>query len=45
MNPESIPSASFTQGSAKADSVTVWFCDMKVKTTISPTAAEIDSGE
>lgn len=44
MNPESIPSASLTQGVSKADCVTVWLFDMNVNTTISPTAALILSG-
>jgi hypothetical protein len=45
MKPESIPVASFTQGSVKADCVAVWFCDKNVNMTISPTAASIVSGE
>lgn len=44
INPESMPVASFTQGSAKADCVAVWFCDRKVNITMSPTAASILSG-
>lgn len=42
--PESMPPAMATQGEVKADWVTVWFVLMKVKTTMSPTAALICEG-
>lgn len=44
MNPESIPPATFTQGAAKSDSVTVWFALMNSNMTMSPIAALIVSG-
>jgi hypothetical protein len=44
MNPESIPPASASHGVVKADCVAVWLADMKVKITISPTAAEMEFG-
>jgi hypothetical protein len=37
--PESMPPARASQGVANADWVAVWFLLMKVKTTMSPTAA------
>ena len=45
MNPESIPPAIALQGAAKDDCVTVWFFCMNWNSTVSPTAAVIDSGE
>jgi hypothetical protein len=44
MKPESTPPIILTQGRGKVDWVTVWFWDMKVNSTISPTAALIDGG-
>jgi hypothetical protein len=44
MKPESTPAESLSQGVVKADWVTVWFSDMNVKTTMSPTAASIVFG-
>ncbi len=44
MNLESIPPGKILQGVPKEDWVAVWFIDMNVKTTISPTAAFTDSG-
>lgn len=41
MKPEFIPPARGSQGFAKEDCVAVWFWLMKVKTTMSPTAALI----
>jgi hypothetical protein len=43
-NPESKPDASFTHGDANVDWVTVWFFCLKLKRTVSPTAAVTDSG-
>lgn len=44
MKPESIPPDKNSQGVPKPDCDAVWFNDMKVKTTMSPTAASIVSG-
>lgn len=37
--PESVPPAIASQGVVKPDWVAVWFADMNVNTTMSPTAA------
>ena len=44
MNPESAPPAIATQGRGKVACVSVWFADMKLNWTISPTAASIELG-
>jgi hypothetical protein len=44
MKPESIPPSIFSQGLANVDCVTVWFFCMKINSTVSPTAAVMDSG-
>lgn len=44
MKPESTPLGSFSQGVLKEDCVTVWFSDMKVNCTMSPTSAVMLSG-
>ena len=51
MKPESMEGVpglvleSLMQGVLKADCVSVWFSDMKVNATMSPTAASIVGGE
>lgn len=44
MKPESTPPIILTQGTGKVDWVTVWFSDMKLNSTMSPTAALIEEG-
>jgi hypothetical protein len=45
MKPESIPPSIFLHGAANVDCVAVWFFCMNINSTVSPTAAVIDSGE
>jgi len=42
--PEFMPPAIGSQGASKVDCVTVWFVAKKLNTTISPTAATMESG-
>lgn len=45
MNMKSAPPAKPTHGVPKVNSVTVWFCDLKVSCTMSPVADMAELGE